>query len=315
MRLSDELQLEVHGKLEGFNPGGSIKDRPAFAIVAGAVADGSAIPGRSLVVESSSGNFGLGLAQACRYFGLDLLCIVDPKTPAPTIALMRAYGARVEIVDTPDPVSGEYLPVRLARVAELLQQIPEAYWPNQYGNPKSALAHHQTAQEIVSALEGRVDYLFCATSTCGTLRGCSEFLRATQMATKTIAVDAQGSAIFGQPPKTRYIPGLGAAVQPQLYAPELADEIVHVSDLDSVTACRYLLQNESLLVGGSSGAVAAALRKIAPAIPCGAKCVLIMPDRGDRYLDTIYNDQWVAEKLGYVPNAGAPWLPYKGEIA
>ena len=289
-------------KLESFNPGGSIKDRTALAMLRERIEDGSLQAGRSVVVESSSGNLAIGLAQICRYFGLRLICVVDPKTTRQHIATLSAYHAEVEVVSEPDPVSGEYLPGRIRRVRELVATTPGAFWPNQYANPLNPAAHQETMREIAEALDGRVDYLFCAVSSCGTLRGCAEYVRDHGMSTRIIAVDALGSAVFGgTPPVRRLIPGHGAAQRPALFAEGLADEVVHVSDLECVTACRRLAADEALLAGGSSGAVFAAASRLAAGLRAGSRCVLIFPDGGDRYLDTIYSDDWVSDHFGSVP--------------
>jgi cysteine synthase A len=155
-------------------------------------------------------------------------------------------------------------------------------------------------REIVEELNGRVDYLFCATSTCGTMRGCSEYVHDHNLSTKIFAVDALGSAIFGQKGCKRYIPGHGAAVTPKLFQPWLADECIHVSDAQCVMGCRRLVKKEALLCGGSSGAVLSAIGMVRHRIPRYANCVAIFPDRGERYLDTIYSPVWVQEHLGDV---------------
>jgi cysteine synthase A len=299
-RLVAGANFELFGKLEGLNPGGSVKDRPAVAILEQALRDGLIRPG-TVVIESSSGNMGIGLAQACRYHGLRFLCVVDRKTAATNLRLMRAYGAEIDLVEEPDPASGEFLQARLNRVRELQARIPESFWPNQYVNLSNPAAHYSTTIcEVLSALDGRLDFLFVGTSTCGTLRGCSEYIRDQGLATRVIAVDAVGSLIFSDVKAQRLIPGLGAGLRPPLYGPLLADECIHVSDLDCIVGCRRLVAREAILAGGSSGGVLAAVEKYKQRIPPGSVCVAILPDRGERYLDTLFCDQWVAEKFGAV---------------
>jgi cysteine synthase A len=176
--------------------------------------------------------------------------------------------------------------------------MPGSFWPDQYANINNPAAHHQTMRELVEELEGEVDYLFCATSTCGTLRGCAEYVKRHKLPTIIIAVDAVGSVIFGGQKADRLIPGHGAAVRPQLYQPGLADRVIRTSDLDCVIGCRRLVAREAILVGGSSGGVAMAVEKMQSDIPQDATCVAIFPDRGERYLDTIYSDLWVKNKFG-----------------
>ncbi|GHF91610.1 MULTISPECIES: 2,3-diaminopropionate biosynthesis protein SbnA [Amycolatopsis] len=291
--------LRVFAKMEKFNPGGSVKDRTALHMLQGALRAGALVPGRSVVVESTSGNLGVGLAQLCAYFGLDLVCVVDTRTTAQTIALLRAYGATVELVT--EPVDGDLLGARIARVRELLAQLPDAFWPDQYANPLNPAAHEQTMREIADALDGRVDYLFCSVSTGGTMRGCADYIRRHGLTTELVAVDAAGSAIFHVPTEGRLLPGHGAGRRPPLVDPSAVREVVHVTDLECVRACRDLVAREAILAGGSSGATVAALGKLRDRIPAGSVCVLVFPDDGNRYLDTIYSDHWVREHFGELP--------------
>jgi N-(2-amino-2-carboxyethyl)-L-glutamate synthase len=285
----------VYAKLEGFNPGGSAKDRSAARMLAAAVERGD-IREDTTVVESSSGNLAIGLAQLCAVLGLRLICVVDPRTSTQNIALLRAYGAEVDIVDRADPGSGEYLPARMARVRELVAGNPRSYWPNQYANEANAAAHATTTMpEIAAALEEPPDYLYCAVSTCGTLAGCTEFIRSRGWRTRIVAVDAIGSAIFpGSPPAARVLPGLGAAFRPGLAATVSPDEVVRVSVADCVRGCRLLLRQEGILAGASSGGIVAAMELLTRTAGYGQRHVMVLPDRGERYCDTVFDPAWVA---------------------
>ncbi|HEY6802270.1 MAG TPA: 2,3-diaminopropionate biosynthesis protein SbnA [Pyrinomonadaceae bacterium] len=298
-RVLDNSHFDLYAKLEAFNPGGSIKDRAAYSILKNAMEEGQIGPG-TVIIESSSGNMGIGLAQACTYFGLRFICVVDPKTTQQNVALLKAYGAEVDVVREPDPVTKEFLHARIDRVRTLREAIPDSFWPNQYSNVYNAMAHRQTMCEIARDLDGKVDYLFCAASTCGTLRGCAEYVHDNNLSTTVVAVDAVGSVIFGGPAIKRLIPGHGAARRPELYTPDLAARSIHVTDLDCIIGCRRLLLKEAIMAGGSSGAVLMSLALIKEEIPEGANCVIILPDRGERYLDTIYSDQWVNDHFGDV---------------
>ena len=295
-RVYPNAPLRIYGKLEGVNPGGSTKDRPALSMLLDAMASGRVEAGRGTVVESSSGNLAIGLAQVCRYFGLRFVCVADPRMTAQNLAILRAYGAEIEMIGEPDPATGEYLPARLRRVRELLERHPDWCWPNQYENLANPGAYAAIMREICAAIDGPIDYLFCAVGTTGTLRGCAEYIRASGLATRIVGVDAEGSAIFGLRPRRRLVPGHGAALRPALYRPGLADRVVIVSDLECVVWCHRLVRREALLAGGSSGAVVAAVGKAD--VPPGSTCVLILPDRGERYLDTIYDTTWVQEQFG-----------------
>jgi N-(2-amino-2-carboxyethyl)-L-glutamate synthase len=299
-RFVPQARFGLFAKLEALNPGGSIKDRPAVAILEDALHSGAIGPS-TLVIESSSGNMGIGLAQACRYHGLRFLCVVDSKIAPANLRMLQAYGAEIDLVPEPDPESGEFLQARLNRVRELLGRIDDAFWPNQYSNLKNPGAHYDTTiHEVVSVLGGRVDFLFIATSTCGTIRGCSEYIRDHGLATQVIAVDAVGSLIFSDVKSRRLIPGLGAGLRPPLCDLSMIDECVHVGDLDCIAACRRLVACEAILAGGSSGGVLAAVEKMKDRIPDGAVCVAILPDRGERYLETLFSDDWVREHFGDV---------------
>ena len=298
-RIFPDLPFNLYAKLEGHNPGGSMKDRPALSIIRHAIEAGRITP-ETIVIESSSGNMGVGLAQACAYYNLRLICVVDPRTTLQNIKLMQAYGAEIDMTEAPDPQTKEFLQARLNRVRTLLATHQNSFWPNQYANLYNPVSHHQTMEEIVKALSGKVDYLFCATSTCGTLRGCAEYVRAHNLPTKIYAVDAKGSVIFGGQSARRLIPGHGAAVVPELYQNDLAEFCVHVSDVDCVVGCRRLVRSEAILAGGSAGGIVMAVEEVKNTIPGGANCVLLFADRGERYIDTIYSDAWVTEHFGAI---------------
>src|SRR5262249_16840789 len=145
-----DAPFRLFAKLEGFNPGGSAKDRPALHILRHAMRTGALRPG-TVVIESSSGNLGIGLAQACRYFGLRFICGVDPKTTAQNIRILRAYGAEIDLVSKPDSVTGEYLHARIDRVKHLVRTLGDAFWTNQYANESNAEAHYRTTMHEIAA--------------------------------------------------------------------------------------------------------------------------------------------------------------------
>lgn len=297
-RYLDRGDVAVWAKLEALNPGGSAKDRPATRMIAEAIASGRIGPS-STVIESTSGNLGVGLAQACRFHDIGLICVVDSRAHEINVRTMRALGADVRVVTKPDPETGDLLSARLKLVARLLEEVPDSYWPDQYGNPANAASHAEgTMREIDEALRGDLDYVFVATSTTGTLSGCHDYVRAHGRATQIVAVDAVGSALFGGTRATRQVPGFGAGVETPLSRSAGYDLLVRASDLDCVVGCRRLVEREAILAGGSSGAVAIALEALAPSMAAGSRCALILPDGGDGYLATIYDDAWVAETLG-----------------
>jgi cysteine synthase A len=295
------LDFALYAKLEALNPGGSIKDRPAVEILEHALREGLVGPD-TVIIESSSGNMGIGLAQACCYHGLRMICVVDIKTARQNIQILRAYGAEIDMVTEPDPATGELLPARLNRVKELVETFPSAFWPNQYANARNSGAHYRTTMhEVTAALGGKVDFVLCATSTCGTVRGCGEYARDHGLATRVVAVDAVGSLIFSDRQAKRLLPGMGAGVRPPLCDLRFIDDVVHVNDGECVAGCRRLVRREGVFAGASSGGLAAAVALLRDKIPAGSNCVLILPDRGERYLDTVYSDEWVQSHLGELP--------------
>lgn len=306
-RVLGDVPFRLYTKFEALNPGGSMKDRPANLLISEALASGRVRRG-DLVVESSSGNMGIGLAQACGYHGLRFRCVVDPNATEQNLRILRAYGAEIDRVTEPDPATGEWLPARLERVRQLLAAAPRSFWPNQYANLNNPRAHRLTTmREIAEALDGNVDVLFCATSTCGVLRGCAEYIRANNLSTTIYAVDAVGSVIFGSEKAPRCIPGMGAGRSPELFQDGLADHVVHVSDADCVLGCRRLVETEAILAGGSSGGIITAVQRTRDHIPPGSTCVAVLCDRGERYVDTVYSDQWVRDKIGDVGLICSRW--------
>ncbi len=297
-RYLDNPAVELYAKLEAANPGGSAKDRPAKAMLEHALACGEIGP-QTTVIESSSGNMGIGLAQACRYYNLRFICVVDPNAQPQNLLMMKALGAEIETVT--EPLDGGYLAARIARVTQLLKETPGGYWPNQYANRQNPLAHQQaTIQEVVEALGGELDYLFVATSSTGTAQGCRDYLRQQQIPARVVAVDAYGSVLFGGKPGRRRIPGLGAGREPLLARGQRFDRVERVADIDCVTGCRRAALREALLVGGSAGGVLEVVRSMQDSLT-GARCAAILHDSGARYMDTVFNDQWVQQKLGVTP--------------
>lgn len=296
-------RASIFAKLEMRNPMGSSKDRAAASMLIAAIRDGRVIPGRTTVVESTSGNTGLALASVCKYFRLPLICVIDSRITPQHRSLLLAFGATVEEVTIPDPATGELLPARLRRVRELLEETRPSFWPNQYANLANAQAHMVTCREIFDQLGRAPDYIFCATGTCGTLRGCADYVQQQGASTALVAVDAVGSRIFGDEPQRRLIPGLGSAIRPPLVEGLTLDRILHVSEMDAVIGARRLLDTEAILAGGSSGAVMAALSRCEDILSRPATAVVVLADSGERYLDTIYDDRWVAEHIGVTPAA------------
>jgi 2,3-diaminopropionate biosynthesis protein SbnA len=286
-------------KIEGLNPAGSIKFKTARGMVAAAERAGllHSDPARpqSRLIESTSGNLGVALAGICAAKGYALTCVVDPNTNRAAITTMRSLGARVVVITERDAAGG-FLGSRIAYLRGRLAADPALIWLNQYANPANPAAHAGgTAQEILGAFP-RVDHLFVGVGTGGTLMGCVEAFRRHSPHTRIVAVDALGSVTFGAAPAIRHVPGLGTSRRPEIVDVCAPDDVIHVAEADTVTECRRLARTTGLLAGGSTGTVLAAVRRLAPVIPARATVVAISPDLGERYLDTIYDDEWIANR-------------------
>ncbi|WNV87072.1 2,3-diaminopropionate biosynthesis protein SbnA [Umezawaea sp. Da 62-37] len=300
--MRDDVFLRISGlgdlnrlylKLEGLNAGGSIKLKTARSVLVGAELSGVDL-GKVRIIESTSGNLGVALAVICAAKGYRLTCVTDPNSNASAVAIMRALGTEVVVIQERDE-NGGYLGSRINYIRERLERERDLFWVNQYANPNNPLAHeHTTAPAVLEQFE-RVDHLFVGVGTGGTLMGVSDYFRVHSPKTRIVAVDTVGSVNFGSEPKRRLIPGLGTSRRPELLSPDAPDEVVLVPEDETVRECRWLARSTGLLAGGSTGTVLAAIRSQAADIDPDDTIVAISPDLGERYLDTIYDDDWVVE--------------------
>lgn len=292
-RCFPEPGVEVLAKLEMLNPGGSMKDRPARFIIEQGLRDGTLRPGMRLVA-STSGNLGVALAMTAGLHGLSFTAVVDPNTSPANLRLLELFGADIDRVTEPDDADG-YLHTRVRRAHELVASTPNAVEINQYADELNWRSYHDTAgEEILRAVDGPVDYLVAAVSTTGSIQGIARRMRQQHPELKVVAIDAVGSVIFGAPPAPRQIPGFGASRVPEIHDPAAIDDVLHVADAESAAGCRRLLATEKIFAGGSSGAVIAGIEHLISRLPGPARIVTMLPDRGERYLDLVYNDDWVA---------------------
>ena len=282
-------------KIESFNPAGSVKMKTARGLVEaaeGSIGDLS----ETTLIESSSGNMGIALAVICAAKKYRLICVTDPNSNAAAGSIMRALGAEVVVVRDRD-AEGGYLATRISYIHDRLAAEPNLYWLNQYANPSNPAAHEQTTAPAVLKAFGRVDYLFIGVGTGGTLMGCVDYFRRRSPTTRIVAVDAVGSVNFGPGTGTkRYIPGLGTSRRPEIIDMSAPDEILMIPEWETVRECRWLARSTGLLAGGSTGTVLAAVRRVAASISPDATVVAIAPDLGERYLHSVYDDDWVAER-------------------
>ncbi|MGV9327721.1 PLP-dependent cysteine synthase family protein [Streptosporangium sandarakinum] len=290
-------------KLEGGNPGG-IKDRPALHIVDRARRSGLLRPGAP-IVESTSGTFGLGLALAGIVHGHPVTLVTDPGMEPLMRHLLAAYGARVVVVTEPHPVGG-WQRARQDRVRELLAGHPDAYCPDQYGNPDNVTAYAGLATELAGQL-GRIDVLVCSVGTGGHSAGVTRVLRRFYPDLRLVGVDSTGSTIFGQPARPRLMRGLGSSIHPRNVAYELFDEVHWVAPAEAVWACRRLAALRYATGGWSVGAVALVASWLARTMPGHTRTAAIFPDGPHRYFDTVFSDDYcAAHGLLGVPPAADP---------
>ncbi|MEK7634881.1 MAG: 2,3-diaminopropionate biosynthesis protein SbnA [Patescibacteria group bacterium] len=297
LKLQGLGHINLFAKLEGCNPTGSVKDRAAQFILSKILETGE-IDKETLIIESSSGNFGISLSSYCKKLGLKFCCIIDKNiSPANETMIDNLSYQVIKITELDE--NGGYLLNRIRKVKRLLAKTPNAYWVNQYGNPYNAMAYYNTlGSEICNAIP-KIDYIFIGVSSGGTITGVSQKIKELSPETKVMAVDTEGSVIFGGKPKKRYIPGIGSSMVPCILKDSKIDEIVTVSEKAAIEVCRSFVKNHSLFIGGSSGSVIAAIYSyfkdkkfdVPPTV------VTIFADQGSRYLSTIYNKDWCKEKF------------------
>ncbi|MFJ4090740.1 pyridoxal-phosphate dependent enzyme [Kitasatospora sp. NPDC089913] len=272
-------------KLEGLGAGG-MKARSAVAMLRGAHARGELRPGAT-VVESTSGTMGVGLAFAGQALGHPVVLVGDSELEPSMRQLLRAYGARLELVEQPARHGG-WQAARLARLRAVLDRVPDAYWPDQYNNPDNAAGYRAMAQEITAELD-HLDVLVCSVGTGGHSAGLAEALRRRWPRLRIIGVDSVGSTIFGQPARPRLMRGLGSSIHPRNVAHQAFDEVHWVGPAEAVDTCRRLARGAFVSGGWSTGAVALVAAWAARVHP-GAAVATVFPDGPHRYLGTVYDD-------------------------
>lgn len=303
-------------KYERGNPGGSIKDRPALFIVTEAEKRGLLKPGGT-IIESSSGNFGISLAMIGAAKGYRVIILVDPKTTATNLALLKCFGAEVVVVTEQDD-SGSYHKTRISLANKLADEIPDAFRPDQCFNLLNSTAHYQgTAREIFADCPDNIAAIVAAVSTGGQLGGISRYTKTYRPDVKVIGVDAVGSSIFGGESHSYLIPGIGLAWTPCNVTVENIDSVYKVTDEAAFVAARCFTRNEGILMGPSSGACALVALTIAKQLSPLDCVVCIISDGGERYIQTLFNDTWMQtnhfstetglEKLLELTKEVVPW--------
>jgi cystathionine beta-synthase len=295
-RIGAGLRCQLIAKMEVFNPGGSIKDRVAVAMIEAAEREGKLRPGGT-IVEPTSGNTGTGLAIAARLKGYRVMAVMPDKMSREKIDLLRAYGAEVVLAPTDVPPES---PRSYYRVADrLTQEIPGAFQPNQYANAANPQAHYDTTgPEIWEQTAGRITHLVVGVGTGGTATGTVRYLREQSPDLVVVGADPEGSIYSGGEANVRpyLVEGVGEDFWPQTFDPASVDRWVTVSDRDSFLTARRLAQTEGILAGGSCGlALHAALQVGAEIGDPDAMVVVILPDGGRSYLSKIFSDAWMRQ--------------------
>jgi cysteine synthase len=281
-RLAPE-GVEIYGKLEALNPGGSVKDRIGVAMIEAAEREGRIEPGRTTIVEATSGNTGIALAFVCAAKGYELMLTLPQGMSREREGLLRLYGARVQITES---MGGMDEAVQAARA---MAQSPDVFLPDQFSNPANPDIHRRTTgPEILAALDDRVDVLVAGVGTGGTITGVGECLKAANPDTLVIAVEPASSAVLsGRPPGPHKIQGIGAGFVPAVLNRALLDEIIPVPDEAAIETARLAARREGVLCGLSCGAALwASLQVAARPEMRGKRIVAVLPDSGERYVST-----------------------------
>ncbi len=278
--------VQLFAKLEAFNPGGSVKDRIGVAMIEAAEAEGRIEPGRTTIVEATSGNTGIALAFVCAAKGYDLVLTLPQGMSRERESLLRLYGARVDITES---MGGMGEAVAAARA---MAESSDVFLPDQFSNPANPEAHRRTTgPEIASALEQDVDVLVAGVGTGGTITGVGEYLREhVNSKLQVVAVEPLGSSVLsGGRPGPHRIQGIGAGFVPPVLNRDLIDEVIPVSDDDAIHTAWRCAKHAGLLAGISCGAAMWAALQVAERPESrGKRIVVIMPDSGERYVSQAF---------------------------
>lgn len=292
--IVNEPNLNIYAKLEFYNPTGSVKDRAACYIIRRLLNDGT-INKNTTLIESSSGNFGVALSAYAKQNGLKFICVIDKTTLPVNEMLIRLQGAEVIRITEPDDYGG-YLINRINKIKEIINSTENVYWVNQYANPLNARAYYNSlgVEICLEAPRQKIDYLFMGISSGGTITGVSQRVRENYPNAKIVAVDVEGSIIFGGKAHKRFIPGIGSSMKPDILKHAIVDKVVYVNEDETIDSCHELLEKHNLYAGGSSGSVYAGIKKYFKEnkVDSHVNIMTVFADSGERYITTIYNDKW-----------------------
>lgn len=292
-RVTGGVSAAIYAKIEYVNPGGSVKDRIANAMVEAAEKEGLLRPGGT-IVEATSGNTGVGLAMVAAVKGYRCIFIMPDKMSVEKIRLLKAYGA--EVVLTPSSAESNSPDGYSGVATRLLNEIPNAWQPNQFANLNNPLYHYEhTGPEIWEQMEGKLSAFVSGIGTGGTISGVGRYLKEKDPSIQIIGADPEGSILSGDTPKPWAVEGIGEDYVPKTLNSHVVDEWIRVSDTASFTVARNMARQEGLLVGGSCGTALAAALQYAQRLGPDDTVVVMCPDTGRNYLSKMYSDEWMIE--------------------
>ena len=300
-RMGRDLPCPLVAKLEILNPGGSVKDRPAVAMLDAAERAGLILPG-STIVEGTSGNTGVGLAIVAARRRYRCVFVMPDKMAPEKVALLRAYGA--EVILCPTAVAPDHPDSYYSVTARLTEEIPGAFHPDQYHNPANPASHEATTgPEIWHQTAGRVSHFVAGIGTGGTICGIGRYLKSQNPDVQIVGADPEGSVYSGGSGRPYLVEGIGEDFWPTTYDPGAVDRVVMVSDTDSFLTARRLAVDEGILAGGSTGTAIWAALQLAPELGRDDVVVVLVPDSGRGYLSKLYDDGWMADH-GFLRTSG-----------
>lgn len=301
-RIGRDLPCQLLAKVEFLNPGGSVKDRPALAMIEDAERRGLLGPG-STIVEGTSGNTGIGLAIVAARRRYRCIFVMPDKMAPEKIALLRAYGA--EVIVCPTAVAPDHPDSYYSVTARLASEIPGAFHPNQYANPANPKAHElSTGPEIWRQTAGRITHFVAGIGTGGTITGTGRYLKSQNPNVQIVGADPEGSVYSGGSGRPYLVEGIGEDFWPTTYDPAVVDRVVMVSDTDSFLTARRFAIDEGILAGGSTGTAIHAALELAPDLHRDDVVVVLIPDSGRGYLSRVYSDEWMADH-GFLRTTGS----------